>query len=325
MKKNMELTGDAKYPWQKKFFRIMKLTTFLILFSVVCVFASETYSQTKKLNLNMKKASVKVVLSAIEDQSEFKFMYSGKIIDVNREVVINEENSKIEDALKSLFVGTDVEYTIKDRIIVLSASGLLNNELSNSEQQKSVSGKVTDNTGAGLPGVSIVVKGTTKGVITDNSGFYSVIGFSQDAALQFSFVGMKMQEIVVGNKTTINVVLEEEMIGIDEVVAVGYGVQRKSDLTGAVGSIKAEKLRDRPATSVSQAIAGRMSGVNVSVNSGRPGGKPNIRVRGNSSISITNEPLYIVDGVISSIDYVNPNDIASIEVLKDASSTSIYG
>ncbi len=126
MKKNMELSGDSKYPWLKKFFRIMKLTTFLILFSVVCVFASETYSQTKKLNLSMNKASVKEVLSAIEEQSEFKFMYSGKIIDVSREVVINEENSKIEDALKSLFKGTDVEYTIKDRIIVLSASGIFN-------------------------------------------------------------------------------------------------------------------------------------------------------------------------------------------------------
>lgn len=133
----------------------------------------------------MKNATVKEVLSAIEDQSEFKFMYSGKVIDVNREVAINEENAKIEDAVKSLFAGTDVEYTIKDRIIVLSPSTLINNEQTSTQQQKSISGKVTDSLGGTLPGVSVVVKGTTIGTITDANGNYNLPNVPSNATLVF--------------------------------------------------------------------------------------------------------------------------------------------
>lgn len=324
----MELSGDAKYPWLKKLFRIMKLTTFLILFSVVCVFASETYSQSKKLNLNMKKTSVKEVLCAIEDQSEFKFMYSGKIIDVNREVVINEENSKIEDALKSLFTGTDVEYTIKDRIIVLSASGLFSNELSNTQQQKSVSGKVTDSTGAPLPGVTVLVKGTSQGIITDSYGNYSLPNVPGNATLQFSFVGMKTQEIAVGGKVTINVVLVEETIGIEEVVAIGYGTQKKKDLTGSVSNISGEKLLDRPAFNIAQAIGGKVAGIKIIERTGAPGSNAMIRIRGTNSINSNNDPLFVVDGVVgvaNALGILNPNEIQSMDVLKDASATAIYG
>lgn len=323
----MELAGDAKYPWLKKLFRIMKLTTFLILFSVVCVFASETYSQTKKLNLNMKKASVKEVLSAIEDQSEFKFMYSGKIIDVKRQVVIYEENSKIEDALKSLFVGTDVEYTIKDRIIVLSASGLSNNELSNIEQQKSVSGKVTDSSGSPLPGVSVVIKGSRTGTITDSNGKFSLSNLPDNATLQFSFVGMKTEDIPVDGKTTINLTMQDETIGIEEVVAIGYGTVRKSDMTGSISTISADKIIQGPATSVSRALQGKSAGVRVTQKTGRPGDEVIIRVRGGNSLSGGNDPLYVVDGF--PVDRLgadfNPEDIASMEILKDASATAIYG
>lgn len=194
-------------------------------------------------------------------------------------------------------------------------------------QQKKTTGKVTDTKGVLLPGVSVVLKGTTIGVITDANGIYSISNMPDNAILQFSFVGMKTQEVSVGNKSTINVILEDETIGIEEVVAVGYGFIKKSDLTGSVGNVKSDKINERPAINIEQALAGRIAGVNVQTNSGRPGGRTNVTIRGYSSINAANDPLYVVDGIIwaSGINTLNPNDIESVDVLKDASSTAIYG
>lgn len=192
-------------------------------------------------------------------------------------------------------------------------------------QQNRITGTVTDENGNPLPGVNVKVEGITLGAISDISGKYAIESTNQDAVLIFTFIGYSVQKVPVSGRKVIDIKMVPDVTSLEEVVIIGYGTQRKSDFTGSVGSVKGEALQERSATSIPQALAGRITGVNVSVNSGRPGGKPNIRIRGNSSISITNDPLYIVDGVISSIDYLNPNDIASIEVLKDASSTSIYG
>lgn len=326
MKKMAELSGNAKFPGLKKLFRIMKLTTFLILISVVCVFASKTYSQSKMLNLSMKNVSVKEVLSKIEDQSEFHFMYSAKVVDVNKEVAIDIVNAKIDDVLKSLFSGTDIDYTIKDRIIVLSTHGLVNNELFTGQQQKSVSGKVVDSTGGGLPGVSVVVKGTTTGTITDMDGKYTLNNVPANATLLFSFVGMKSQEIVVGGKTLIDVTLADETIGLEEVVAVGYGTQAKKDITGSVSVVKTVDLLAAPSASFTGQLQGRAAGLVIG-SSGAPGSVNSIRIRGIGSVN-DNSPLYVIDGVSTrdqDMSNINPNDIESIQVLKDASSASIYG
>lgn len=198
-----------------------------------------------------------------------------------------------------------------------------------------VSGKVTDETNAGLPGVNIVIKGTTKGVMTDPNGSYKIVVSDPKSVLVFSAIGYVTQEITVGNQSVININLKPDNKYLDEIVVIGYGTQRKSDLTGSVSSVKSEQLLERPATSLNQALSGRMAGVQVSTNSGRPGGRTTVRVRGFSSINSSNNPLYVVDGVMlpqgtmnqfsSAIDYLNPNDIVSVEVLKDASSTAIYG
>lgn len=322
MKKITELSGDMEFPGLKKLFRIMKLTTFLILISLVSVFASETYSQSKLLNLKMGKTSVKEVLSKIEDQSEFKFMYSGKVVDVSREVEISTTNAKIEDVLKSIFAGTDVDYYIKDRIIVLTTTGL-----STVQQQKNVTGKVTDSSGASLPGATVVVKGTTNGTITDANGNYSLSNNTENATLQFSFVGMKNQEVFIGNKTTINIKMEDETIGIEEVVAIGYGTVRKSDLTGSVSSVKPEELIKRHPITMEQGLQGMAAGVQIIKTSGSPEGGTSVRIRGTATINNSAEPLYVVDGIMvgSNASFLNPNDIESIEVLKDASATAIYG
>ena len=204
--------------------------------------------------------------------------------------------------------------------------------------ERTVSGTVKSETNEPLPGVSVVIKGTTRGTTTDAEGAFRLSISDESAAattLVFSFVGFINQELVVGNRSVVDVQLLPDQKLLNEVVVVGYGVQRKSDLTGAVGTVKAEMLQERPAASLNQGLAGRITGVNVSINSGRPGGRANIRIRGNTSVSVANNPLYVIDGVIlnasgltngsTPIDYINPNDIASIEVLKDASATAIYG
>lgn len=199
---------------------------------------------------------------------------------------------------------------------------------------QTVTGSVSDPSGP-LPGANVLVKGTTNGTQTDFDGNYSLDGVGGNAILIFSYIGYKSTEIRVNGQSVVNITLQEDASQLDEVVLIGYGSQRRSDLTGAVGSVSEEKLRERPATSLNQAIAGRISGVQVNTNSGRPGGRSNIRIRGFSSINSSNNPLYVVDGVqlpqgnqaqfSSAIDYLNPNDVVSIEVLKDASSTAIYG
>ena len=181
----------------------------------------------------------------------------------------------------------------------------------------------------------MLVKGTTQGTVTDVEGNYSINAPSANDTLVFSSIGYILQEAPLNGRTTLNITLQEDVQSLDEIVVIGYGTQKRSDLTGAVGSVNVEQLQERPAASLNQAISGRIPGVQVNVNSGRPGGRTNVRIRGFSSINSTNNPLYVVDGVqlpignqaqsSQAIDFINPNDIVSVEVLKDASSTAIYG
>ncbi|MEM9325174.1 MAG: TonB-dependent receptor [Bacteroidota bacterium] len=198
-----------------------------------------------------------------------------------------------------------------------------------------VSGKVTSPSNEGLPGVNVLVKGTTEGTVTTIDGDFSVRVPETNATLVFSSIGFLTQEVAVDGRTSIAVTMKEDVMSLDEIVVIGYGTARKSDLTGAVGSVDEQELRERQIVSLNQSLAGRIPGVQVNVNSGRPGGKSNVRIRGFSSINSSNNPLYVVDGVqlpvttqtqrSQAIDYINPNDIVSVEVLKDASSTAIYG
>ncbi len=203
-------------------------------------------------------------------------------------------------------------------------------------QTKTVSGKVTglpDNNA--LSGVSVQVKGTTTGTVTDNGGNFSISVPGLGSVLVFSYTGFQNKEVPVAGESTITVQLQPGNNTLDEVVVIGYGTARKSDLTGAVGTVKSSQLQERPSASLNEQMSGRIAGVQVNTNSGRPGGQTNIRIRGFSSISSSNNPLYVIDGVFlptgtqtqnsNSIDYINPSDIASIEILKDASATAIYG
>ena len=303
----------------------MKLTTFLILISMVGVFASNSYSQSKTLNLNMDKVTVREVLSTIEDQSEYHFMYSGNVVDIDRVVSVNAQNAKINEVLQQIFNGTDVNYTLKDRFIVLTTSELAKTSMSQQQQTHSIIGKVVDSTGSALPGVTVIIKGTAKGIVTDMDGKYSLSAVPNNAIIVFSFVGMKTQEILTKGENTINIKMVDEAVGIDEVVAIGYGVQKKSNVTGAISSIKAEDLASGLVSNAASAMQGKVSGVQVVNTSGAPGSNPTIRVRGYSSNG-KSDPLFIVDGLkVKDINYLESSSIKSMEILKDAASAAIYG
>ena len=322
MKKNKPF-GELFCSSLKKILLTMRFAVILMLLGVVQARANEAYSQKTRLSLDFTETALVNVLDKIEDESEFFFLYNEKLLDTERKVSISGNDQLISTILEDLFTGTDVKYSIIDRKIILAPEYLT---VVPESQQNTVSGKVTDKSGAALPGVSIVVKGTATGTVTDVNGNFK-LGLPADAQiLTFSFIGMKNQEITIGNQSVINVVLEEELAGLDEVVVVGYGTQKRRDLTGAVAQVKSADLSKTSVIGFDQAMQGKMAGVQVTNNSGAPGDSRSIRIRGVGSINGTNEPLYIVDGVpYGDLNAINVNDIDRIDVLKDAAAASIYG
>ena len=299
----------------------MKLTTLIFLISTLSLMAGESYSQDTRISLNMKNVQIKDVLLKIENSSEFFFIYNNQLIDVDRNVSITVNNEKISDVLRNVFQDQQVEFQLTDRKIVIVPT-----EMANQQSQTKVSGKVTDTTGAPLPGVSIVIKGTSTGTITDANGNYSLSNVPSNATLQYSFVGMKMQEIAVGSNLTINVTLAEESIGIEEVVAIGYGTQRKSDVTSSVSTVKSSEFLKGNVKDAGQLIQGKVAGLTITSNSGDPLANTQISLRGNTTLfGTSSSPLVLVDGVPGDFNSVAPEDIESIDVLKDGSAAAIYG
>jgi len=299
----------------------MKLT---IALTLACMFAAHagSYSQGSKLNLSIPEASIVQVLKEIESQSGFYFFYNEEELKQQNSVALNVENKSIQQVLDLVLQNTGLTYRMIDRYILISK-----NEQAGQlpQQPKTVSGKVTDSSSVPLPGVSVVIKGTTTGTITDATGSYSLNHVPGDATLIFSFVGMRMEEVVVGGQPIISVVLEEETIGIEEVVAIGYGSLEKNRMTTSVSKVDVKRLENIPLSNVATALAGAIPGLRVQNTTGQPGATPTIVLRGGTSWQGGGTPLVLIDGIIGSFDAVSSQDIESIEVLKDAASTSIYG
>jgi len=305
-----------------KTWKIMRLSAFFLLVCFSHTWAISGYSQETKLTLKMSDSKIIEVLNKIEEQSEFYFLFNQRLVNVEREVDIDVEEKTIDNILQGLFAGTNVNYLIYDRQIILTT---FNKELL-PEQTRAVSGKVTDSSGQPLPGVSVILKGTTQGTITNADGEYTLAKIPPDATLLFSFVGMQPQEIETGTQTEFNITMEEQVIALDEVVAIGYGTIRRSDLTGAVSQVNAADFERVPATTPLLSLQGRSPGLRIVPNSGEPGASASIRIRGEQSIEGTNDPIFVIDGIISTnIDYLNSEDIESVSVLKDASVVAIYG
>ncbi len=308
---------------------VMRNTVLILLISAFQVFATGSYAQTKKISLAMNDAAIRDVLYAIQKQSEFYFLYNSELIDVTKKVDITIEEEKVDQVLTRLFNKNEVDFLIKDRYIVLTPVGG-NTELFAEQQQRAVSGKVTDSNNQPLPGVTIVIKGTTRGTVTNVDGEYNLTNLPEDATLVFSFVGMRTQEVVVGDQTTINIRMEQETIGIEEVVAIAYGTSKRKDLTGAISTVDSELISRQSSSTVTRALEGAVAGLQVAAVDGQPGLDMGIRLRGvGSSSQNYSNALIVIDGMPAQHDNplstINPRDIESITILKDAASTALYG
>ncbi|MGQ8336212.1 TonB-dependent receptor [Sunxiuqinia sp. A32] len=301
----------------KKIIRMLRFTVFCFFLGLIQLMAVESYSQQTKLSLDESNQRLENVLKLIEDRSEFFFIYNRDLIDVNQTVDIKVNDQTISSILDKLLKGTNINYSVVNRQIVLASS---NSDFTASAQQKSISGKVVDNTGMALPGVTVVIKGTTTGTITDVNGGFVLGSVPSNATLVFSFVGMKTFEVAVAGNSVINVTMEEESIGLEEVVAVGYGTQTKATLTGSVASIKSEDIVVTKNQNLQNTLTGKMPGVRVVQRTSEPGTFDNqFDIRGFGS------PLVVVDGVPrDNFTRLDPNDIESVSVLKDAAA-AVYG
>ncbi|SHF88128.1 TonB-linked outer membrane protein, SusC/RagA family [Mariniphaga anaerophila] len=306
--------------WKSKLLKVMRATLFILIVCVSQIWAINSYSQNTRITLDLKNTSVKNILNNIQDNSEFFFIYDASVVDVQRRITIVADNKLIPEILDEIFSGSNVVYKIDDRQIALTAG-----QAGQAQQNRSVSGKVSDSAGVPLPGVTIVVKGTTNGTVTDAEGNYFLANIPEKATLLFSFVGMKIQEVNADGKTQVDVVMEEETIGIEEVVAIGYGTQKKSNVTGSVSSVKAERLTKISTSGTGEALQGLAPGLSVDFNDGSPGKSPELIVRGMTTWGSSNQPLVIIDGVPGDIQFLNPEDIKSMSILKDAATAAIYG
>jgi len=303
-----------------KTFKKMKLTFILLILTVVQALGSESYSQTTKISLNLENATIAEVLEQIENQSDFNFLYSPRLIDVDKRVTVVAKDKQINEVLSSIFGEEVSRIIVNEHQVVLSPNNT-------AIQKKKITGTVVDEAGITMPGVNVMVEGTTNGTITDADGKFSIDISAENSILVFSFIGYEAQKISAEGKTAIDVSMKPALTGLDEVVVVGYGVQKKVNLTGAVAAINGEEMSKRPVVNVTQSLQGVIPGLFASVptSGGTPGENYNLNIRGQGNLSGSDAPYVLVDGVEMGLADVNPNDIESISVLKDAAAASIYG
>ncbi|WP_308993320.1 SusC/RagA family TonB-linked outer membrane protein [Mariniflexile litorale] len=312
-----------------KFNLKMKISLFLFIVTFFQLQAETSYSQKTKIDLNFKETSLFEIIKVIENKTEFKFFYSKNELDLDRKINIQVKQQLITKILNSLFTDGSINYKVIDKQIILTTNKQKKETSANDviiQDQIKITGTITDKEGIPLAGTNILEKGTANGVVTDFNGSYSINVSNKNAILVFFYLGMKTEEISVGNQLQIDVVLEEDLLGLGEVVVVGYGTQKKINLTGSVDNVSGKVLTTRPQTNSSNLLQGRLTGVNVTQPGAEPGlDSPNIRIRGFGSYGASNDPLILIDGVSGSLNNLSPADIETVTVLKDASSAAIYG
>jgi TonB-linked SusC/RagA family outer membrane protein len=333
MKENSLKGISASFYKYKKTLNIIRLKVSLLLICPLSLYADTSYSQQARISLNLQNVTVGQVLKEIGKKSEFSFWYKNIDFKDDQKISLSVKNQTIGKILDIALQNQNLTYEIKNKVILIYKR---TQEDSNLTQQLKIISKVTDVgivgkvtdaiSGEPLPGVNIAVEGTTLHTATDADGNYKLTVPQKNSVLVFSFMGYNTEKIQLSGQTVINIKMSADIAKLDEVVVVGYGTQKKSDMTGSVVSIGNEKFANQRVTRIDQILQGRASGVLVTSNSGAPGGESKVRIRGANSALGNNDPLYVVDGFVGA-DYnmVNPNDIASLEVLKDASSTAIYG
>ena len=329
------------YLFKKKITFILLTIVFQINTStgIAQIDASMIYAQSSKISLNFENTSLAQAFAVIEDQTDYNFFYRNEEVDLKRKVTVRTKQVEIDGVLEMLLKGSGLIYKVLGKhIIVTKPSAAPESSLhasigpttiadmqTSAPDQRIITGKIKDENGQGIPGASILIQGTTIGVVSDANGDFSIEASPGDV-LVISFVGYHTQNIKLDQETSIEVQLIPDLQELEEVLVIGYGTVKKSDLTGAVAQVKTESFENQPVTRVDEILQGRAAGVMVSKSNGAPGAAIKVRVRGVNSITGNNDPLIVIDGIQGGdLSTLNPNDIASIEVLKDASATAIYG
>ncbi len=318
--KNNVLFGGKKTPSQSKTFS-NKLLCIAVMLLMPC-FAISALAQEARISLNMQNATLRDVIAKIENQSKVYFTYNNNQIDVNKTVSINATNQTLNQVLEQLFIGSDTGYKVEDGHIVLFKKDAP--QVVAAGQKRTIKGIITDDKGVPVIGASILEKNTLNGTVTEIDGTYTMTLEKSDVIV-VSCIGYATKEITIGNQSTIDVVLSEDTRLLDEVVVVGYGTQKKSDVSGSVTTVSGDKLTKMPTANAEAALQGMAPGLAVNFGSGGAGSSPSLQVRGVTSWGTDNSPLVIIDGVPGDMSYLNPEDIKSMSVLKDAATASIYG
>src|SRR5690606_27502522 len=319
--------------------QLMLAVAFLSMSYAVNLNAQELLS--KRVSLSVNEMQVEQVLDLISRQTKARFIYSAESIKAQRRISVDVREQELEKVLTTILTPLGVGFNVTDRGSILLKK-LKTDALKKSDAEtviedpvdRNITGRVTDEKGEGLPGVSIVVKGTQRGTISSTDGSFQLVIPDGDHTLIFSFVGYITQEISLGNRNYLEASMSVDQKSLEEVVVIGYGSVKKSDLTGAVADISGKNLKDLPVTSIDQKLVGQVAGVQIQQVSGAPGAGTSVKIRGSGSLGAGNEPLYVIDGMpyssglnqsINPLTFINPNDIEKITILKDASSTAIYG
>ncbi|MGI6573561.1 MAG: SusC/RagA family TonB-linked outer membrane protein [Fermentimonas sp.] len=315
----------------------MKISTLFLFLCLFSVLGENIYSQSNEVSLNLENVSMRDAFTKIEQEAGFVFIYNEDVeVTLKKRVTIHVENKTVEAILTHLLKGTNIDYQIIAKQVTLYVNSKKGNiyvptreialNIETQQQGKTINGKVIDEHGEPLPGVSIVVKGTLMGTTTDVDGNYRLHNLPDSPVLVFSFVGMQPQEITAGERTTINITMKEEVIGLEEVIAIGYGTVKKRDLTGSVSRVSDKDIRNMAPTQLTESLSGTVAGLYSNQGASAAGGS-SLELRGPSSLSASTYPLIVLDGVIynGSISEINPADIETVDILKDASSSAIFG
>jgi len=309
----------------KKLWRIMKITLLLMIIGIFTV-SAKVFSQESTISVKMQNGSLSDLFKVIEQKTEYRIFYKTKLVEDAKKISINVTQEPVSDLLTTLLSERSLSYDLIDKVIVITPSS--DNKEAQQQKKLAVSGKVIDESGLSLTGVTVLIKGTTKATVTDKNGEYSIQLTTNDKVLVFSFIGLKKQEVSIDGRPVINVTMETESNALSEVVVIGYGTAKRKDFTGSVSSVKMENspIALSPNLNALDALKGTVTGLNVGATN-TAGGEPTILIRGQRSINGQNDPLIILDGVIylGSLSDINPNDISSYDVLKDAVSAAAYG
>lgn len=310
----------------KEYFRIMRISLFMLFIFVFQMVAVNTEAQNAIIKLDAEVVSVGQLINQIEKQTDYLVVFRNREVDTERTIANNKKSGKIISYLDDAFKDTDITYEFDNKYILLLKTNKMDKPTPITHQSsKNITGIVTDANGDAVIGANVSVKGTTTGTITDMDGKFS-LDIPNNTTLLISYIGYIPQEVRIGNQSTVKISLKEDTQAIDEVVVVGFGTQKKINLTGSIGTVKTEEvLKSRPVTNVQELLAGTVPGLVISKGSGAAGSGANINIRGTSTIGNSSGVLILIDGIPGNIYTLNPNDIESISVLKDAASASIYG